>query len=257
VIPWDISYLIANGLAYQPRPIPQSYAVYSRNLQYINRRFFANTKTSPDWIIVDVNDIDGRLPIGLDSSSLATIRSFYSFSHKGSKGSLVFRKKRSLEVGESSPVSNICTVSAKGDLKWLKTGKTRWRSEPLEITGKKSGFVILDAELKDSPSRSFLSTFYRPFPVAIEYLNAAGEVVASHRFIPKAGRQMIVYPIIKSNDEFLDTVYLGLPASSDEIVSLRLATQNILLPFSRSRYILSSGCRAPRKIPAPIAIGRI
>jgi len=242
IIPWDISYLIANSLAYKPRPIPQSYSAYSRNLQDINRRFFADMKASPDWIIVDIEDIDGRLPIGLDSSSLASIKRFYSFSHKGSKGSLVFRKKRSLKVGESSPISNSCTVSAKGDLKWLKTGKTRWRSEPLEIPGKKSGFVILDAELKDSLSRSILSAFYRPFPVAIEYLNASGEVVASHRFIPKAGRQMIVYPIIKSNDEFLNAVYLGLPADSDEIISLRLATQNIFSPFSLSKYIFSSGC---------------
>ena len=102
--------------------------------------------------------------------------------------------------------------------------------------------MILDVELKDSLSRSLLSTVYRPIPVEIEYLNAAGEVVSAHRFIPKAGREMIVHPIIKDNDDFLNAVYFGRPAGSDEIVSLRLATRNIMPPFSRSEYIFSSGC---------------
>jgi len=242
VIPWNISYLIANDLTYKPRPVPQSYAVYSRNLQDINKRFFADMKESPDWVIVDINDIDGRLPIGLDSSSLASIKRFYSFSHEGSEGSLVFSKKRNFEGDELVPISNSCTSNIKGYLEWLKIGKIRWQSKPLVIPREKTGFVILDVELKDSLSRSLLSTFYRPFPVVIEYLNSAGEIVASYRFIPKAGREMIVYPIIKDNAEFLNVVYLGMPTRSDEIVSLRLATRNIMPPFSRSKYTFSFGC---------------
>lgn len=242
VIPWDISYLIANGLTYKPRPVPQSYTVYSRNLQDINKRFFTDFKRSPDWVVVDVNDIDGRLPIGLDSSSLISIKHFYSFSHKGSEGSIVFSKKHLEGEGFRAPTSNICTSVLKGRLEWLKIGKIRWQSQALGIPGKKSGFVILDVELKDSLSRSLLSTVYRPIPVEIEYLNAAGEVVSAHRFIPKAGREMIVHPIIKDNDDFLNAVYFGRPAGSDEIVSLRLATRNIMPPFSRSEYIFSSGC---------------
>lgn len=242
VIPWDISYLIANGLTYKPRPVPQSYAVYSRNLQDINKRFFADMKESPDWVIVDIKDIDGRLPIGLDSSSLASIKRFYSFSHEGSKGSLVFSKKRDFEGDGFVPTSNICTSNAKGYLEWLKTGKIMWQSKPLEIPRENTGFVIFDAELKDSLSRSLLSTFYRPFPVVIEYLDSAGKIVSSYRFIPKAGRDIIIYPIIKDNREFLNTVYLGMPADSDEIVSLRLVTRSIMPPFSRSRYTFSFGC---------------
>lgn len=242
VIPWDISYLIANDLSYKPRPVPQSYTVYSRNLQDLNKRFFADRKKSPDWIIVDINDIDGRLPIGLDSSSLASLRRFYSFSHEGSEGSLVFSKKRSSEGDGSAPISNSCTSNIVGYLEWLKAGKSRWQSKPLQIPREERGFVILDVELKDSLSRSLLSLIYRPFPVAIEYLDAAGEIVSSHRFIPKAGREMIVYPIIKDNDEFLNAVYLGMPTGGGEIVSLRLTTRNIMPPFSRSKYRFSFGC---------------
>ncbi len=242
VIPWDITYLIANDLTYKPRPVPQSYAVYSRNLQDINKRFFADREKSPDWVIVDINDIDGRLPIGLDSSSLTSIKRFYSFSHEGSEGSLVFSKKRSFKDDEFVPIPNSCTSNIKGYLEWLKTGKMKWQSKPLEIPTERTGFVIFDVELKDSLSRSLLSTFYRPFPVVIEYLNSAGEIVSSYRFIPKAGRDMIVYPIIKNNDEFLNFVYLGKPAGGDEIVSLRLATRNMMPPFSRSKYTFSFGC---------------
>ena len=246
VMPWDISHVIANELYYKPRPIPQSYAVYSQNLQELNNRFLENLRTSPDWLIVDIKDIDGRLPIGLDSSSLASMKSLYSFSHSGSQGSLVFSKKNDLKDKTiRTPAPSICKTNSKGTLKWLKTGKLRWQSQSLELPRENGGFLLLSTELKDSFSRSLLSSLYRPFPVELEYLNAAGEVLSVYRFIPKAGREMIIYPIIKSNDEFYNAIYLGMPAigdGSDKVTSLRLTTRNIMPPFSRSEYTLSFGC---------------
>jgi len=246
VIPWDISYIIANGLAYRPRPVPQSYSVYTRNLQELNKRFLENPKTSPEWLIIDIKDIDGRLPVGLDSSSLASIKSLYSFSHRGSQGSLIFSKKSDLKDKMTrTPVRSICKTNSKGTLKWLKTGTLRWQSQPLELSGESGGYLLLSTELKDSLSRSLVSSLYRPFPVEIEYLSAAGEVLSVYRFIPKAGSEMIVYPIIKSNDQFYNAIYLGMPAiedGNDKVTSLRLTTRNIMPPFSRSEYTLSFGC---------------
>ncbi|MGC6482661.1 MAG: hypothetical protein ACON4T_03725 [Synechococcus sp.] len=242
IIPWDISRLIANGLDYKPRPIPQSYSVYSRKLQEINRRFFSDPLASPDWLIVGIKKIDGRLPIGLDSSTLSSIKRFYSLSHQGSRGSLVFRKKPGLVAETSASAPKNCSSNAKGQLEWIKIGENYWESRPLEIPQGNGGFVILDADLQDSLSRSLLSTLYRPSPVVIQYFNAAGEVVDSRRLIPKAVRDMIVYPVINNNEQFLRFVYLGASSSQGEIVSLKLATRNRTAPFSNSAYTLFSGC---------------
>lgn len=66
IFPWDQSYVIANcysnpNLVYSPRPVFQSYTVYTKYLMDRNR-FFYRSSGRPDYVIFKINEIDGRLP---------------------------------------------------------------------------------------------------------------------------------------------------------------------------------------------------
>jgi hypothetical protein len=244
VIPWHISYVLANELKYTPRPIPQSYTVYTRILQDINKQFFVTPQSSPDWLIIDIKDIDNRLPIGLDSPVLRSIINSYKFSHSGSKGSLVFKKQENaLRKARIRAIK--CKKIARRNLNWHRFTTLSWKSKALPLSPDDTGMVVFDAHLKGSLSRSIISSFYRPFPVTIEYLNKAGNVLATYRFIPQASREMIIYPILASNEDFLEFMQSNGSVDNDlnnRVDSFRFVTRNIGIPFSRSQYKLSSHC---------------
>lgn len=245
IIPWDISYVLANQLKYTPRPIPQSYTVYTKKLQDINNAFYSSPERSPDWLIVNIKDIDDRLPVGLDSPILASISNGYSFSHRGSKESLVFKRRGKAQRKKAKLGVADCKIITKGDLRWHRFSKMGWSSEALPIPRSKTEMVLLNTDLKASFSRAILSSLYRPFPVTIEYLSNSGDALAAYRFIPQAGRNMLVYPILGTNEDFMRLLF---PKGSDkintssQISSFRFVTRNIGIPFSRSYYELSTDC---------------
>ena len=127
----SISALVANGVQYRPRPIPQSYSTYTQALQGANEAFYANQAISPEYVVLDVGDIDGRLPISLDSPALRQVMRHYRFSHRGSRGAIVLR--RSIRSGDSAftPVqANRALLSQQqGEMGWTRQGSW-WRSSP-------------------------------------------------------------------------------------------------------------------------------
>ena len=60
--------------------------------------------------------------------------------------------------------------------------------------------------MRNSWTRSLLSSVFRPFPVSIDYLDAAGNQKLSYRFIPMAGYQILIYPVVSNNEELLATL---------------------------------------------------
>lgn len=244
VIPWDITNVLANNLTYTPRPVPQSYAAYSKSLQAANKDFLNTPGRAPEWLIVSIKEIDRRLRIGLDSPALAAINNSYAWSHRGSKGSLVFRKK-SKPSDSRTKADAACQTMASGRLNWQQSSGMNWTSQPLPLPHDYHGFVLLTTDLKNSPSRSILASLYRPFPVYIEYLDDSGRVLEKYRLIPGAVQDMIVHPIINNNDDFLQALSARRPASrtaEKAITSLRLSTLHFGAPFIGSTYQLSRAC---------------
>jgi hypothetical protein len=60
VFPWDGEYAMENKLNYRPRPIFQSYSVYTAALEKINYDYYV--KQAPDILIYDYDAIDNRYP---------------------------------------------------------------------------------------------------------------------------------------------------------------------------------------------------
>jgi hypothetical protein len=245
-VPWDITNLLANGLTYSPRPIPQSYSAYTQSLQKANKDLVSLSIRRPEFLVVDIKDIDGRLPVGLDSPLLLSLAKQYGYSHRGSEGSLIFRRRNELEA-TSANSANKCAAFSSGALNWIKGDKLRWNTQNIPLNPEDKGAIVLTANFKDSIWRFMLSTIYRPFPVFIEYLDRNGEVLESYRFVPKAAREIIVYPLIKDNDDFLNALNRSAPTSSispldEQIAAIRISTMSIGSPFSSSDYYLSKIC---------------
>lgn len=244
IIPWDITNLLANQLVYKPRPIPQSYSAYTESLQKANKDFFLSSPDRPEFVIIEAKDIDGRLPIGLDSASLAAIKDHYSFSHRGSQDSLVFKLGNSKKTNPTLNKESTCKLNGQA-LSWRPSGRLKWYSDDVNIPKNRIGYLTLTTELKNSLSRSLLSAAYRPFPVMIEYLDAQQNVVERFRFIPKAGTQIVTYPIIRDNGDLFDFLTSNKAVNapgSPEIRSFRLSTRSLGIPFKASKYSLEFSC---------------
>lgn len=65
---YNQSYLISSGNSWLPRPILQSYSVYTPELAEINRKHLLGSQ-APDNIIFKVEPIDGRIPSIEDGAS--------------------------------------------------------------------------------------------------------------------------------------------------------------------------------------------
>jgi hypothetical protein len=70
-------------------------------------------------------------------------------------------------------------------------------------------------------------------------------VVEQFRFIPKAGKQIVAYPIIRDNSDLFDFLTSNEAVNataSPEIRSFRLSTRSLGIPFKASKYSLEFSC---------------
>ena len=76
IYPWDQAYVIANGLDYRPRPLFQSYSVYTPTLIKKNCDFLYSDR-APETILFSIKEIDNRLPAMMEGASWLDIMKLY------------------------------------------------------------------------------------------------------------------------------------------------------------------------------------
>ncbi len=86
VIPSDTTSSLAQDLRYTPQAhTPELVGLHKRAAGCQPETLFAAAGKAPDGLIVDIKEIDGPLPIGLDSPVLASLGEQYAYSHQGSQ----------------------------------------------------------------------------------------------------------------------------------------------------------------------------
>ena len=75
VLGYNQAVAIYNKFNYRPRPVFQSYSAYTPELARLNLDFYTSPR-APDYVLVQVNSIDQRLPI-MDDSAV-----FYALTHR-------------------------------------------------------------------------------------------------------------------------------------------------------------------------------
>lgn len=253
VISQEITSLLANQLRYQPRPIPQSYSAYTTRLQQVNANHFASSRSQPETVILNLVDIDGRLPITPDSPGLRRILEHYSFSHHGNRGSLILR--RSSQPGSikrmGHAVSPHRSRQPMTELSWHPLANFRHQSNAISIP-RSASRAYLTIRFQNSLQRTLLSAVYRPSPVWIDYLDRNNKVLFHFRFIPQAGLEMLIWPPVTTNEDFARLVRgyrsaagTTTTAERHDVVAVRFVTTSLGPPFSRTQYRLDSESTLP------------
>ncbi len=107
IFPWDQAILLANNLDYNPRPIFQSYSVYTPNLIKKNIEHL-NSSEAADYLLFDIKTIGGRYPTLDDGALWPTIwRNYDPVGY--SSGFLVLDRRslpRKISLNEISKASS-------------------------------------------------------------------------------------------------------------------------------------------------------
>jgi len=136
IYPWDYSYIAANNLKWQPRPVIQSYAAYTRELEQMNANHL-ESKKAPDFILWELRkitrdihggtleSIDGRYLLNDEPDALLAMLSWYELAavQKGIFPVLVYKKRANILK------SNVKTIQQ------TKASWNTWIDVPANVTG--------------------------------------------------------------------------------------------------------------------------
>jgi hypothetical protein len=111
---YEQGLILANDWNYTPRPVFQSFVGFTPFLANLNRKFFARS-SAPDWVIMKLQSLEGRVPTLDDAGSLESILRGYQpvdvsedyLLWKKISPSLLLPKKSKLSsqsVAENEPV---------------------------------------------------------------------------------------------------------------------------------------------------------
>jgi hypothetical protein len=91
IYPWNQAALFANGLSYRPRPVIQSYSVYTPELAEMNAAFLRGTN-APDNIFFSPEPMDGHFPALEDGRSWPELLTRYDLVNPNLPGPLLLKR---------------------------------------------------------------------------------------------------------------------------------------------------------------------
>jgi hypothetical protein len=171
IIPWDIALLYGYNLTWLPRPVLQSYASYTSELDSLDADFFRKSD-SPEQLIVSLTAIDQRYILFDTPATFRTVLENYQYHSQSSDGHFaLFRKKQG---------------TAPKDLIFLNENEYNF-SEEILIPHEPYSHVFLFAEVEPSILGKLLNVFYKPTDLTIEITLQNGDL-RQHRFISDLGK---------------------------------------------------------------------
>jgi uncharacterized membrane protein len=164
IYPWEQHYVVGNP-AWNPRPVFQSYSAYTDYLAKLNSNFLENTKPGTR-IIVDVQNIDSRLPLQEEDDLIPNLGKGFKYLGQSSIGLCFERNSEDFVRHEQIPLSNNGemgeweTLDQAATILSVRTRKTPlgvaagalWRSDQLYLdlrgsTGKIVSYRVLQRTL--------------------------------------------------------------------------------------------------------------
>ncbi len=180
---YDQASLIASGNSWSPRPILQSYSVYTPELALKNANYLKKSN-APEVLLIKIQPIDGRLPSMEDGTSWPIIYSYYAFDSYNS-GYLILRKKEKPYLKESVGP------------------KLKVRLGEKVIIRDDQKVVFAKIKIKKTFIGKIISFIYKPNELKI-ILNLKGGVVKSYRLIAgMAESGFVISPHIESETDFI------------------------------------------------------
>jgi len=184
VFGYSQDYAIANGLNYSPRPVIQSYSVYTRGLAELNDRFYRSPR-APDWVLFELGSIDGRFPALEDSHALRTSLHDYRLAGKD-RQFLVLQRHRREAI----------------ELEQLASGTARV-GERIDLTAHQSQDLWLEIETRPGVLARTETFALRPPPLRLRVWCAGwpAEGVVFNAPAPMLAAGFIASPVLGSTDD--------------------------------------------------------
>ncbi len=203
IYPWDQSYVIANNLEFHPRPLFQSYSVFSPYLIEKNKQFLISNKSAEN-ILFTIKEIDDRLPSTMEGASWLEIMSRYDLLEK--KGEFLHLIKR--DKPHLYKLENELNISAKFN-------------EVVQVP-QYNTFVKID--IKHSFFGKIVNTLYKSPLIFIE-LEFKNGTKLKKRIIPNiVSSGFILSPYIEDNLDFY-SYSIGENAGK-EVVSFKIINES-------------------------------
>ncbi len=115
VLGYEQSAAIFNRFNYQPRPVFQSYTVYTPKLARLNYEHFAGDR-APDFALVKMHSLDGRLTSIDDAAVLALLMYRYEYVHTEKTYQLWRKRADPFDPAEYAPTPLVSRTVAIGEL---------------------------------------------------------------------------------------------------------------------------------------------
>ncbi|MFZ4546437.1 MAG: hypothetical protein ACOYN4_03340 [Bacteroidales bacterium] len=198
IYPWDYTYIAANNLNWQPRPVLQSYASYTQYLDQLNARHFESEK-APAFLIWELRkithdihggtleSIDGRYLLNDEPDALISLLRNYSLvaTQNGTFPVLIYQK-RAQALKSENKVLNRATV-----------GWNTW----IDVPENQDEILRAGVEMKRSNLGKLKSFFYKDEAVFAYYLLKNGDI-RTYRIVPKnAAYGLWVKPLIMNPED--------------------------------------------------------
>lgn len=182
------SFLIASDNTWAPRPVFQSYAVYTPELALLNEEYIRG-EDAPDNILFAIEPIDGRFPAMEDGYSWLSITDNYAprqYIHP-----YLLLEKRNVPISTSTPLQNEIIYSQ----------NHQFRSP---ITLPKGAPLMAEIHMEMNWPGKFFSLLYKP-PLLQMQVELEDGSIKEYRIIPgMIETPFLISPVVTSADEFLE-----------------------------------------------------
>lgn len=209
--------LFLNRLDYRPRPVFQSYSAYSPELTALNRDFIASPH-GPQWMVLDLRAIDGRLPTSEDPQAFLQVVQTYT-PQLSERGLLLMRRDQHAHAASRA------------------LGEVRARlDQVVKVPSSADGMLAVAIDIRPTVWNRAASALQRAPALSID-LELADGSARSFRIVPGAARAgFLLSPHIDSTESLWNWLKTG---EGQRVAKLRLHSETWLgQPGFHSDYTL-------------------
>lgn len=206
VMPWEISTVYFNDLAYDPRPVVQSYTAYDGWLDERNYQKYIS-ETAPQFILFAMGDIDRRHPAFTEPRTRRALLTHYEIVQRLPDYLLLQRRAQPLAIEETPGPAGAARLGEFIDLP---------PSDALQF---------MTADIEYSLAGKLARFFYQPRMLWITVEFEDGETRRFQAVKPMINDQALVDPFIETLDDA--EVYLqSLGRDSRRVARVRFETDS-------------------------------
>ncbi len=189
ILGYEHDLLLATDVReWKPRPIFQSYSVYTPVLAALNARFL-ESDNAPHWLIAPVQTIDGRLPTMDDPALWPLLRSHYRVNLRGTNALLLERRQAPADSGAHFAAIELAL------------------SDWTHLPALPAGTVYAQLQYDEPAWRRALGSVWQPAQYYLEYRPTRQATPQRFRLVPAIARSgFLLLPILTDTNALADWI---------------------------------------------------